>query len=364
MSAVAINLRWLVAIHDATQALCNDARTDTHAVAKIINSLEYLLNLEAMLLRFEKEWGLPPTLDPPTFAPLFLADEEPSSERNNISTDNSYAVLGETEDEEDEERDDMSPRSRGSLSTTGPYSLSQRSRDGNSDAIRGSLWGNAETVVGGDSLQTDIKPLSTRRILIRIFTAQSEMFASLARSNRRVQRWADGARNCQASLEKLHQGLCLARSTTGTKSQNDMAALLEDASIVEVAVETLTVQRDSLLRRALDKKRRLTLQLERSREKRRLIKEMMGERWYRPRSGGNSDEAKIRSKVEEQLYDLVNVVGRLVKCDPRPMMTETRMLRMQLECITPCHRPIVCPNNNQQHTPALNSESFFSKPIK
>ena len=426
--AMAVALRWLKVIEEATQCLRDRVSQQPNSGPKknrcvqIIDctehSLLYLMKLEEVLGAVESQWDGSPQMDPPVFVPwtrkLKNSHNKSNKKKKNrsgrcrlgkttttknqsptsvmainhengdeetpgtmtttmpglgASNDNRFAPIQDDDDDDDddeEEEEEDEKKDEATAVTVSPFSESSttNAKDNTNDYFVDNdpdahntllLEKNSHDHDHDHDLEEagDVPtlnriahfpigdPMSMRRIVIRIVTAQSELFAYQACANRRQQKWAEGARNCHAGLWKIHQGLnladseisrCLAKRGGGDWLHLDLErqSLMEDASIVEVAVKSLTEERDSFLQKALIKKHQLIRKLEKEYIGRTLAKSHLGPRWYNNPKPQNN-RVRERAEHEQQLQDVQTALDHLIQLDTRALNISTGKLKLRLQ---------------------------------
>jgi len=172
--------------------------------------------------------------------------------------------------------------------------------------------------------------LSMRRLMIRIVTAQSEVYACQA--SHAPPQWQQGAELYQLSLFKIHQALSLADSECARwLEQGDIPTTLkEDANVVEVAIQYLTQQTDKFRQRAHNKERQLMQRLEPQWQSRDAIKQKWGsERWTsNPRPKRNY--AAAREADEEQLRQIRAALQSLEEMDTEGAVQSSQEFKDQV----------------------------------
>ena len=169
--------------------------------------------------------------------------------------------------------------------------------------------------------------------MIRILTAESELYASLARICCRSKLWQHGADHLSHSVKRILEAQVLADSEisrhyqqqqqqqqeqsndTNTTLLSNLEQLKEDARIVEVAVTTLTRERDEYITKAKQQEKYLLDKLAPQWASRDAARERLGaDRWTNnPNSTGYY--AKLRKDFERQLRDVRQALQELMTMD-------------------------------------------------
>ncbi|CAB9499223.1 expressed unknown protein [Seminavis robusta] len=369
-------LKWITAIQEATQCLRDQAQSDisiedekevgsvrqSHSVKVTEHALVYLMRLEALLHPLEAEWDQAPHFDPPVFEPYKIPKKtttEPRGDKNkkrkgrsannvdqsptsvvsnwapqeqwtkvNVSS-NRFASLHDDDDESDDEESETGTPTTSSRATTEDLDDLQEAGD------VPTLNRIAEFPTGTIFVM--------RRLMIRIVTAQSELFAFQASVYRKASNWSLGAETCHASLWKIHQGLLLADTEISRclsevgGSPLERQPLMEDAGIVEVAVKSLTQERDSFVQKALVKKRQLMRKLEEVYIARTKARLRLGESKWCGNYRRNEHRAHQRAKHEELLVEIQLALDHMLQLDTRSLVHSTDQLKLRLQ-----HQPLSC----------------------
>ena len=394
------SLLWLKAIHDATRCLRDQLRVSFDGKFKdslsveheIKHSLHFLEKLQKELVcklptqkNVTKLWDQAPSNSPPEYhykppmprvkkkkqsklildkqwsssghrllldtnsfstAPELLTTSDPSHWNKSSSYNNRYAAFLE---EEEEEEEDMPEEREG---TTEERDAAADEREDAMNAVFcGVPWqpsASAPAPVSCHRLDAQTKqgpayniPMSIRRIMIRIYTAQSELYAHMANRYRRSREWALGATMCHQSLIKIQAGLSLTESELthgGPCHMIDSSSphareqlLLEDASIVEVAVKSLYTAHREFTQKVRQQQIKLTHDLEVEYMKRQAVRLRMGEeRWIR-NPNRNINRAKERERRQRQLREICYALYSLSKVDTINLRQTTHLLKKRVE---------------------------------
>ena len=395
-NAMIAAFRWLTAIHEATQCLRDQRGQGRQSSVEAIEyAIHYLVMLERLLEPRKVDWDNGPTFDPPRFVPYQPANKErqyrkkkkgkkndgsihrqspitsgggrsPTStmlgwefdtwnpdtfeyhRRTNLSNSNynRFAIFDEDSEEENEEED----YKKGEFSASNSRNSSKE--ESNSANEIGTLVFEKDLEEAGDvptlNRIANVFPtgniIAMRRIMIRIVTAQSELFAYQARSYRRELSWALGAQNFHVSLWKINQGLTLANSEVSRCSvdeydlRRNRQGLLEDADIVEVGVKSLTKERDFFFQKALAKKHQLIRKLAQNNISRNAARLRIGEeRWC-----SNKAKSKIaleREEQERQAVEVGSALNHLIQLDTRSVVHSAIKLKLRLKPLVTDYLP-------------------------
>ena len=282
-------LRWLTGIQEATRCLqyrggesCTRyERIHYNSVEAIEHAIHYLKMLGDLMEEKNSDWDEGPTFDPPRFVPYKTATpiknecySKKKQSRKPVKSDsvcchdgstvyasdtwnpdtfefhrgadlsklnyNSFDILAD--EDSDEERDDIS---MDYLCTQVSSASGKNSFDQRDDCIRKKeqLSLQMDLEEAGDNPTMNRVPnyfpsgnnaISMRRIMIRVVTAQAELFAYQARSYGRTNYWTLGSQNFHASLWQINRGLELANSEVSRCFANESAlknrqGLMDDA---------------------------------------------------------------------------------------------------------------------------------------
>lgn len=376
--SMVVALRWLTAIQEATQCLrdrplLQNEESSNHSVYAIENALMYLAKLEAILKPLEGEWDKGPSLDPPKFVPYQDRTKGKNQRRRaskgsptsvaqrggdwtTVSNKNAnrFAVFASTDDEDDEEHCLKGPDDE---AITGKTILSSCTRSTGSNSFDDLLEAGDVPTLNRIAHFPTGNVMGMRRLMIRIVTAQSELFAYQASGYRRRQLWSNGAKNCHASLCKIHQGLILADSeisrclAQGGSSLRERQPLMEDAAIVEVAVKALTLECDSFVQKALVAKHQLVRKLEAMYIGRYKARMRLGDKWFQ---GGRKQQQQpggyqeLRDQRENELVEVQVALDNLGQWDTQTLIASADHLKLRL---TPTPAASMVPPRNNQKRP-------------
>jgi hypothetical protein len=309
---------WLHLVSQATACL----RTVGHhngAEAILDQSLASLATMENCLLAYQNQWDDPPTHLPPT----------PLSQSNNgtmmmMMMDDRY----------------MDPHAPG---TTVPSTILTGNRFSSIQYDDDSTDDEKEEVTiqplddGGDIpvLNHTTFPsksnrgMSMRRLMIRIVTAQSELYAKKGSACRYpTPRWVQGADLYQISLHRIRYALILADSEISRLigMERHCSDLVEDASIVEVAIGSLTNECHAFQHAAQQQQEYLLKRLSPQWASRDVAKSQMGERWTNNPAPRNRFKA-AREGDERQLQEVRAALAKMLAMDTEQAREQAEKLR-------------------------------------
>jgi hypothetical protein len=301
---------WLQAIQKATECVTSKGRPEK---VEIIASLGYLDVLASILEQYSDEWDDAPPEDPPSFddtqdypvdTPFQREYHDPPASISvpswNVNNSNRFGTFNDDTDDDDDDESGSDGEQKP------PANPSRTSRPPSSTT------------------------LSMRRIMIRVVTAQSELFSCQALQA--PPQWEQGAQLYQMSLLKIHHALSLADSECAKwLEQGEIpVALKDDANVVEVAIQYLTKQCDKFRQLAERKERQLMQRLEPQWKSRDDIKKKWGqERWTNnPRPKRNY--AEIRAADEEQLRQIRAALQSLDDLDTEGAVESSQALKSQV----------------------------------
>lgn len=164
-----------------------------------------------------------------------------------------------------------------------------------------------------------------RRLMIRIVTAQSELYACQARPPQ----WKRGAELYQTSLFKIHHALSLADSECARwLEQGEIPTpLQEDATVVEVAIQYLTSQVDLFRHKAAAQERYLEKKLQPQWQSRDDVKKRWGQERWEHNTHAKHDYARMRQADEEQLREVRAALRQLEEMDTEQAVLSSRDLQ-------------------------------------
>mmetsp|Transcript_23792 Transcript_23792/g.27521 ORF Transcript_23792/g.27521 Transcript_23792/m.27521 type:complete len:447 (+) Transcript_23792:107-1447(+) len=184
--------------------------------------------------------------------------------------------------------------------------------------------------------------LDCRRILIRILTFQSECLALKASSLRASQQWKLGAEQYHGSLRKIHAALDVAdteisrwilmeQKHPSTDHHLKKQHLIQDANIVEVAIESLTKGREKFLELSFKEHAYLLRKLEPQWESRDQVKQRWGENRWKNNPRPKHDYSKLRKEFEIRCKDVKGALEVLQTIDTTQVEEKRLQLQKQLE---------------------------------
>ena len=349
---------WLDAIHkSSTSCLQNHNST----MDDLNTALNYLNKLEAHLLVKERKWHYPPNMRPPPLpgsttnahhhahpsdqpTPFNTSALVPPSTilvspLSNISsttkTSNRYALFQDDEDDDDddddEEEEDIDATTVADDVDEAGDQITFHPQNAATDAATKTNKAKEPYIAGMDM----------RRIMIRIYNAQSDVFSAQAFLYRKQYppEWLNGANKYSHCLHKIHSALLLADTEISKwmsymykkNSRNNrrnhhqefpsmytnriVELLTEDAEIVQVAVQTMTANRDQYVSAAKQLEAKLLNKLRPQWRARDEAKERMGmERWTNNKNPKN-DFSQLRIEYEQELNDIRKAIQYLLSSD-------------------------------------------------
>jgi hypothetical protein len=302
---------WLHAIVEATACL-RSKNEHEELDDDIEEGLQALTCLELFLLACEAQWDHPPTMLPPPRSGDVNDEDRAVAVAHQLNTmslqspllgGNRFASI-QYDDSDDEEK-------------------MEEEDDG----------GDIPTL-NRTPLPTEQKGISMRRLMIRVVTAQSELYAKLASACRRYPepRWVQGADTYETSLVRIRYALDLADSEISRLFDTNISArgLVEDASIVVVAVEYLTKERAAFQNAAEHKQQYLLKKLNPQWAKRDAIKSRLGDKWTNNPSPRN-DYRRLREEDELQLREVQAALEKLLAMDTDQAQEHAEELRCRLQ---------------------------------
>ena len=369
------SMKWIAAIQDATQCLRHQYKDQKVKNAGDIKSktdhaMMYLMKLELILQSFEGQWDVVPPFDPPSYESFKLVkkprkqkkskkkkgkrnDGRQVNKKNSTSSTSStklviiekrgnsdvftptkhvsanrFASLYEEDSDDDEEVETV---------LTASPTISSRSSNAGGDFEDMDEAGDVPMSAEFSSSPGNL--MSMRRLMIRIVTAQSELFAYQANKYRKISKWALGVETCHAGLWKIHQGLHLADSEIsrylsdvggGDLHVEHREGLIEDADIVEVAVKSLTQERDTFVNKAVAKKEELTRKLNEYYIRRNNARLRMGEDKWRGNSRRKQERTEERRRLEMELSEVGLGLDTMLTLDTRGATYLTDLLKIRL----------------------------------
>ena len=185
--------------------------------------------------------------------------------------------------------------------------------------------------------------MSVQRLLTRIFTFQSEVFAMKAmHTAKTLKDWTLAAAAYETAIHKIHRALDVTdtaisrwwgRWETGvhTMHQDPRESLVEDASIVVVALESLIDRRDRLLSMSKREETKLLRKLQPQWESRDEAKQRMGSDRWKNNPRPKHDFSSMRTDLEAELRDVQEAILSLEELDPREALEKASDLQEQLQ---------------------------------
>jgi hypothetical protein len=274
---------WSDAILEATDCLRRQAFDRLDACLAYLNELETILTTNTV----DDDWNLPPTSRPPFFSETFQE----------------------------------TPKSAGTTMTT------------TADLLAGMYDDNE---AGDFPTLNSQSSMDCRRLLIRIVTFQSEVFACKAMSLCQSKEWQVGAEHAQSSLTKIHSALGIADSEISKWIQEDNHSvkkkeLEQDAHIVSVAIESLTHNRDRCVTMCAKEESFLLRKLKPQWESRDEVKNRMGEDRWKNNPNRKNDHAELRREWEERLANVQGALEALRSLDTDEAHQKSMELQGQID---------------------------------
>ncbi len=182
--------------------------------------------------------------------------------------------------------------------------------------------------------------LSGQRLLTRLLTFRSEVFVMKATHiARNLGDWNRAAQSYAKAIQTIHQALGVTDTSISKwwnrwenqleLIQSDQEHLVKDASIVEVALESLVDKRNRLLAQAHREENRLVRKLTPQWESRDAIKEKLGDRWTN-NPAPKYDHAKLRADMEADLKQVRAAMTSLEELDPNQALQKATGLKQGL----------------------------------
>jgi hypothetical protein len=307
-------MAWLRAIEESTACL------RFQNAALLDPCLGYLMQLERILSKKAEEyWDRPPRTNPPVWidylarAQSHQAAQRSSSNENNDASNlripnGEFLLFPPNHDQDDDES-----------------SSSSNNNDDDDEDSAGDL----------PTLNVAGAFLDRRRLLIRILTCQSETFHAKATSLRQSHQWKHGAAQLTYSLTKIHQALNLADSEISKwilqGLEEASKELAQDADIVEIAICSLTTERDRFLSLAKQQEAYLVRKLQPQWESRDQVKQRIGSDKWNNNPTPKNDHAALRKEKEAQLRDIQEALKFLESIDTGHVETASKLLKDKLQ---------------------------------
>lgn len=311
---------WAQAIHESTACLRlqqrqrqSNSNGGNKGLSTIMVPLDagtvYLEILEDQLVAAkipdDESWSHPPTCLPANwnrFSDLYARDPVRAYQEVKSSAE---ASASQYEDEEDDEAGDVP-----------------------------NLYGMSEN-------------MDCRRLHIRILTSQSEIFACKAGifAARDCKDFKEGAAQLQLALHKIHQALKVAdsriskwwtfmesaRISDATSRTREKDALVEDANVVEVAIQNMTQRREKMLGLCHQEQNWLLRKLEPQWESRDEVKQRIGEERWKNNPRPKMDYAAQRREFEQRLRVVRQAMEALEALDATATTALHRANKMQYQ---------------------------------
>lgn len=347
-SPSALAAAWYQAVQDSAACLVQHGSNINHKddnddnIEQVAASMAYLFQLENLLQPLEPLWDQPPPFTPPPFRPVVGSEQEHDHDhtadylyhhdnssdsrspvkdmRNKVSSptpayllNNPYAGIHDDDDDDDDEA--------GDFPTWSPDGLPETM--------------NSSGII-----------LNMRRLLIRILTTQSDLYAYLARDCRRNSNWSTGADHCLAAVQRIHQAILFAdseisrlwnqedASTAAADSMDTptvvLEGLVEDADTCQVAVQHLTEEKNRFQHAVERQATYLTKKLEPQWATRDEVKTRMGDDKWRNNPHPKQDYAAQRRALEQELRDIQPALEKLGALDTEALAQSALALQQRL----------------------------------
>jgi hypothetical protein len=311
---------WARAIHESTGCLrvqrhqrrSPPAADEPSPLMQLLEmAMSYLNILESQLFAFstnngdgnDEGWSHPPACPPPSwhrFAETYAVDKEQAAQEARVASGSAPQY-----DDDDDDAGDV----------PNPYGMNEN--------------------------------MDCRRLHIRVLTCQSEIFASKASlfASRDTKDFREGATQLQMALAKIHQALTVADSriskwwtymengqaANATARTREKDALVEDADIVEVAIQNMTERRAKLLNLCQQEQNWLIRELEPQWESRDEVKQRYGEDRWKNNPRPKQDYARLRIEYEQRLRAVQQAMEALQEMDPAAAMQRANNMQYQLQ---------------------------------
>jgi hypothetical protein len=362
---------WSETIRLASQTLLNH-----HSTMDDLNrSLNFLNGLEAQLLVKERKWHYPPNVLPPIWdmnangnspmptpstynnqsgiytsnaginpttgtstgsggPPSTIVVTPSSTHSTKMSTGNRYALFQDDDDDEDDDEEENDSDDDTLLDAT-------IVDDEAGDQI---TFHPQQPVDSSKGKQPYIQGMDMRRIMIRIYNAQSDIFAAQAYICRKQvpPEWSSGANKYSHCLHKIHSALILADSEISrwmsyTRNSNlpdqslntnrIIQLLMEDANIIEIAVQSMTTNRDHYMNAAKQVEAMLLQKLQPQWQSRDEVKRKIGNDRWKNNPHPKQNYALLRLDYERQLKDIRTALQCLNELDTTTVVESSKQLR-------------------------------------
>ncbi|KAL3775496.1 hypothetical protein ACHAW5_000241 [Stephanodiscus triporus] len=295
---------WLQAIDRATDCLRREGGGEN--VHEVVSSMAYLSSLEDWILTLPEEaWHSPPTVEPativsPNYQPgaAFPSRAAPTpatrESRRHFGTNNPYAGFASTDASDDD--------------------ISEIDEQGEDEA--------------GDEvlLEPTSHGMTLLRLLIRIRTTISDLWAHRSKALADAREWTDACISLVSAIAKSSDAMVLADSQIsryfqreqegfGSSSQQPRWALEQDADIVHVAIQSVvrvSARYQELAQRQINKLERILLPQWESRDE---VKSRMGQERWKNNPSPKRDYAVLREESEQELRQLRKAMESLEEAD-------------------------------------------------
>jgi hypothetical protein len=210
-----------------------------------------------------------------------------------------------------------------------------------------------------------------KRLLTRIYTAQSELFASKATNAARTsQNWTLAAALYETAIGKIHTALDVTDTAISNwwkswemgiaMDANERELLARDASIVVVALESLTDKRSRLLSMGKREEGRLVRRLQPQWESRDVVKQRMGTERWKKNPSPKHDFSRLRADLESELRDLRAALETLEEMDPEQALLKASGLHEQLQIGEKIIAPLQPQLPTQQQSDQLHKQHRYN----
>jgi hypothetical protein len=284
----------------------------------------------------EDDWDLIPVVSPPPLHRTRNNNNNNNSNNNNTATNNNNRRRLRNnrhhngDDDDDEEEEDEHDNFRNRPTSHNSPSSATTAAAANNNSIR--------------------LLLNKRRLLIRLWTSQAEVMAMCAASCLSTHQWKQGAEWYTQALERIAQAQEQAdyevarwwfqqeeeeeesalRDLQPASRESLLQLLLEDADIVQVALNYFSQERLKFHRATQRHEAHLQQRLQPQWESRDFAKFRMGEYKWKHNPAPKNDYQRLRLDDERQLRVVQDALKELVKSDPSQIMQQVYELREQM----------------------------------
>ena len=271
-------------------------------------SLVSFTDMENMLLSLENQWDNPPTVPPP---PNRVAGSNVAREPVHVQISIAQPTLGGNR-----------------------FASIQYDDDSSDDDEQEVDDGGDVPILNHAPLPPREDGMSMRRLMIRIVTNQSDIFARKGNHcSINPPKWVHGADCYQISLYRIQKALALADSEISRLLEKDArhcSELEEDADIVDVALGHLTKECFAFKRAGENQKQRLLVNLNPQWQSRDTVKSAWGEKWTNnPRP--HNRQADMRKQDELQLREIEAALLKMSAMDTEKAQQEVDRLKSRVQ---------------------------------